>query len=159
MHHDQAVNFLMQWKEGTKNTHVLGASPVPQSDYILEPRHHPPQSHDVICRSTQRLQYPTYEVRSTSGQQNGYNSPISPFLQQYNLKQASLPLFGPGLGGVLFPSKILDGDLESSSWDQFCNEPTLWPTGTAIDGGLPMDAQNTWILGLLASITATTETE
>ncbi|CAG9973369.1 unnamed protein product, partial [Clonostachys byssicola] len=99
--------------------------PAPQSDYILGPRHHPPQSHDVICRSTQRLGYPTFEVRSTSGQQNGYSSPISPFLQLQRIsccscvhkgcllastkqfKQASLPLFGPGLDGDLEPGIIL----------------------------------------------------
>ncbi|VUC24351.1 unnamed protein product, partial [Clonostachys rosea] len=33
--------------------------------------------------------------------------------------------------------------LESSSWDQFRNKPALRPTGTAIAGGLPMDAHNT----------------
>jgi hypothetical protein len=38
MHRDQAVNSLMQWKECTKNTHVLGASPgTPNLTILLGP--------------------------------------------------------------------------------------------------------------------------
>uniref|UniRef100_A0A0B7KBR7 Uncharacterized protein n=1 Tax=Bionectria ochroleuca TaxID=29856 RepID=A0A0B7KBR7_BIOOC len=118
MHRDQAVNSLMQWKECTKNTHVLSASPgTPNLTILLGP--------DIILISRMTLSAevlrgldtPPLRFAIQAGSKMG-TALLSAHFYSYSEFRATAAstraacLYLRGLDGVLFPSKILDGNLE-----------------------------------------------
>ncbi|CAG9939483.1 unnamed protein product [Clonostachys rosea f. rosea IK726] len=161
MHRDQAVNSLMQWKECTKNTHVLSASPgTPNLTILLGP--------DIILISRMTLSaevlrgldtpplrfaiqagskmgtallsahfYSYSEFRATAASTRAACLYLRVY-SQTGISASFWPRFGRGI------ISFQDLGREPGAKDPCGNEPTLGPTGTTIDGGLMADCR--WML-------------